>query len=1656
MGKDDDFRPRPYQEQLMNLVKKENTIIYLPTGSGKTFIAVMLIKEMSASLDRGKHSFFMVNTVALVRQQAAYIRRHSRHSVGEYSGDLNLDYWSKEKWQEELSKNQILVMTCQIFLNLLMHGYIKLSDVNLLIFDECHHAVNDQPMRQIMQQFERCPREDQPRVLGLTATLLNSNCKAERVEEEVCSLEKTFLSKVATCKDAPLLHRYSTNPDEKVVKFDEYDEEANRPGMTVLQKGLTLLEDAQVFVDAIAFESDEVVVPDKRPPNATLMNTSRGKTNKKLKNLLTDVIFHIKSLGMFGGSQACLAHIIHLERMRKQAEDKLTKNVFTALITSLLAVRKLFEDQMSDCELKSQIYKYSSSKMLTLLQVLKIEMLKESVNVVCDDSNADELSEEDMSRIFTSETKKTKFCTIVFVERRFTAKIVFLVLKALKEADSDFDHVTPDFIVGFNSNPFNDTREGALEKKWMQDCVKRFLEGQTNVMVASEVLEEGIDIPKCNLVVKFDIPKNYRSYIQSKGRARYQSSKYYIMVPSSKGSTFSATYQSYRDTENALRNLLVGDAEERQEPNEEDISAELFDEPKIPPYETKLSNVSLASAISLINRYCMTLPQDKFTQLTPFWYLSDDRKSVYLQLPMNSNLHDVIQGEEMKSKKMAKRAAALETCKRLHQLGELDENLLPAEHKDPTETCSELFPLYKEETEGDMPQRGSNKRKEQYKKEFPVTLSESRPEEGIELYLHAIEQRPVYPRPDASNNRKLVFYDLLHQSEGFAILSAKKMPKLCDFPIFMNVGESKVRIVSNAACLRVTHEEVKDLEAFSAMLFRQLLKLMKSFLMVDKDNKENSYFVVPTRVGDDGCHEILWDVVRQYTTMPDIREPSLEDRRALEVTEELFQGSVVAPWYRGMLGDQIYIVTRVCPELTPASQFPSDNYTTYEDYFNQKYKLGIINKDQPLLEVKAVSNKINCLRPRGTKLSGVTSKRKRHELQEDFEENLVAELCMRLEFPSVLWLKATCLPTILHRVTYLLLAEELRQNIARDAGVGCAELPPGKEWEALSVDSYCVENKHEEDLAQKISLVSSMSSVRITEPPSPLTSSLFDWGGDKEPVDMDRNMEDVTLVEVLNYDDFVSKPLSKKPAHMSALGSGGHSQNACNITSVCDDELDVEGQISILNTSVTGIGPQQCEILQALTSASANDIINLERLETLGDSFLKLMSSLNLFQHHKCMNEGELTCFKGKHVGNRNLYYCGVNRKLGGLMKVHDFGPTSDWIPPSMCVYRKLQQVMLDAKVSPNILYELRIPRDEQLSGCLSSDTLDSIENKLLVSHEDHSVHSSMENFLSVQTVSDKTIADGVEALIGAYLKGSGIRGALRLLGWLKILPDIAHSERLLDTAPSSACLAPGGLKMHLEDLEMHLEGVGDLERRLHYKFRDRSFLLQAITHASYSSNRITDCYQRLEFLGDAVLDFLITCHIYESCGVLNPGELTDLRSALVNNVTFASLAVRNGFHKFIKYSSPKLMGLIDTFVKFQEDHKHVINEEVLILLEEDEVHIAEAVEVPKVLGDLFESLAGAIYLDSGLDLQEVWRVYYRLMRREIAQFSRRVPKQPVRLLHERASQQPTFVSKQLDNVMMVSVGVYISGKKRWFHGFGETKTQAKRAAAKCALKELV
>merc|ERR1711894_153580 len=81
--------------------------------------------------------------------------------------------------------------------------------------------------------------------------------------------------------------------------------------------------------------------------------------------------------------------------------------------------------------------------------------------------------------------------------------------------------------------------------------------------------------------------------------------------------------------------------------------------------------------------------------------------------------------------------------------------------------------------------------------------------------------------------------------------------------------------------------------------------------------------------------------------------------------------------------------------------------------------------------------------------------------------------------------------------------------------------------------------------------------------------------------------------------------------------------------------------------------------------------------------------------------------------------------------------------------------------------------------------------------------------------------------------------------------------------------------------------GVSEIENIIDYKFREKSFLLQAFTHASYCDNRLTGSFERLEYLGDGVLDYLVTVYIYTQLGQdKDPGKITDIRSAVVCNNT--------------------------------------------------------------------------------------------------------------------------------------------------------------------------
>ena len=132
---------------------------------------------------------------------------------------------------------------------------------------------------------------------------------------------------------------------------------------------------------------------------------------------------------------------------------------------------------------------------------------------------------------FFLEDPRADLCGIVFVERRNTAAFLCEQLNILSEKDEDFAFVKCDYVVGHGmvSSPAAGT---SADMNWKQQekILRKFRQHEINLLIATSVVEEGLDVPKCNLVVRFDFPKTYQSYVQSKGRARAKDSKYVILI----------------------------------------------------------------------------------------------------------------------------------------------------------------------------------------------------------------------------------------------------------------------------------------------------------------------------------------------------------------------------------------------------------------------------------------------------------------------------------------------------------------------------------------------------------------------------------------------------------------------------------------------------------------------------------------------------------------------------------------------------------------------------------------------------------------------------------------------------------------------------------------------------------------------------------------------------------------------------------------------------------------------------------------------------------------------------------------------------------------------------------------------------------------------
>ncbi|XP_039288314.1 LOW QUALITY PROTEIN: endoribonuclease Dcr-1 [Nilaparvata lugens] len=659
-------------------------------------------------------------------------------------------------------------------------------------------------------------------------------------------------------------------------------------------------------------------------------------------------------------------------------------------------------------------------------------------------------------------------CALVLVENRFTAKILSHFLNDLKRNDPDLNHVCAQFTVSKIADPVKEPREAEIEHRKQEEVLKRFRMRECNVLVGTSLLEDGIDLPKCNLVVRYNVPTNYRSYAQSKGRARAPDSHYVHLIERENCDAFITDLAQFMEIEKMLLRRCSN-----QEPSEdEEREADLYND-CVTPYKPKQdseSSVTMANSVASVNRYCAKLPSDTFTRLTPqatlrrIFFNEQDMYVCTIRLPINSPVKQDIVGHPMPTRVLARRIAAMEACRTLYEARELDDNLQPIGKErfqmldsanavevaaDPDEPPPQLWDI--------EPRPGTTKRRQYYYKRIADALNDCRPREGIAAMLYHLDMTLTCPLPEEQNTRGRKLHPPEDSPQGFGILTLKTIPKICPFPIFTRSGE--VRVSLNLCDTNVSLDEIqmKKILTFLNFTFTSVLRLQKYLMLFDENAKENSYLIVPTRKNEQGVIEVDWDFldvifVRRTEVPHDIPD---EQRKDFAFDPAKYLDAVVMPWYRNQDQPQYFYVAEICNHLNPKSSFPGYDYKTFEEYYYKKYGYLIQNWSQPLLDVDHTSARLNFLTPRYVNRKGValptsseeTKRAKRENLEQ--KQILVPELCMVHPFPASLWRKAVCLPCILYRINALLLADEIRTTVSREIGLGIIQLDPNFDWKPL-------------------------------------------------------------------------------------------------------------------------------------------------------------------------------------------------------------------------------------------------------------------------------------------------------------------------------------------------------------------------------------------------------------------------------------------------------------------------------------------------------------------------------------------------------------------------------------------------------------------------------
>ena len=493
----DSLEYRQYQNNIADSAAKASTLVVLPTGMGKTIIALLVIaKELKK---KNNKILFLSPTKPLVAQHAQFLKNFLLidDPIVLFTGEI-----SPEKRKEQWNRSRIIVSTPQVIENDIISKRIDLKEVSLIVFDEGHRAVGNYSYVFISETYRR--QRDERLSLGMTASPGNDLSKILEV-----------------CKNLEISNIEIRTKYDRDVKPYVHDLKIQWKEIPLPNEFSHIIQLLRKALSNRLKKLKEIEMIDSA--SISLINrTKLLDVQKRIQEKLRSTPKPSKLLYQAASAQNAALKLYHaIELLQTQGVNAL-KNYFQRMGNAALSKggSKASRDIMRDNTVLEALAHTKS---------LEIEHPKipEIVKIV-----KDQLTVNRDSKI------------IIFTHYRDTSSYVVNQLQNLDSAEP----------VRFIGQAGKGEDKGLTQKEQIE-IIRKFKEGIYNVLIATSVAEEGLDIPSTDLVVFYEpVPSEIRT-IQRRGRtARKMPGKVIILI--TKGTPDEGYYWSARRKERNMRSEL--------------------------------------------------------------------------------------------------------------------------------------------------------------------------------------------------------------------------------------------------------------------------------------------------------------------------------------------------------------------------------------------------------------------------------------------------------------------------------------------------------------------------------------------------------------------------------------------------------------------------------------------------------------------------------------------------------------------------------------------------------------------------------------------------------------------------------------------------------------------------------------------------------------------------------------------------------------------------------------------------------------------------------------------------------------------------------------------------------------------------------------------